>query len=406
MQLDNRSHNRNHILEIIIPFFGVLEPYKISVLPVTAILLFAIVLFHHKGKVYLPKSILPFVIFVGYTVLRDIFHMFFSVSDPISAQMNRLIEKCVLYVLIFAACGGGFDEKALFRWWKVAGVIFGAGMLYHVFQILVLQQGVQPINLIPGYDISHDPGMAYDRPTSFFSEPAAYVVSMMPLLFLAFKQKSFRWAALATFLIAISTSTVGVLLCAVLWLVFIAQEKKTKKTTWLYIGFVGLFAMLFFTLPIFSATLEKVREVSDGESTWGSRVEGPFQMVRAMRWDELPLGTNMLDTTRFVLRNVGKIPKDSAPYLHAIQNETVFFNTIALLIFRYGIVGLALFLFTFKGKLSKNFGGRLYAIMLLVAVFGQGAIAAPGVPLIVMLLYAAQQPAAMEEIPGRDNTTI
>lgn len=388
MQLESRRSPKNHILEILIPFFGVLEPYKISILPVTAILLAAVILFRNKGKICLSKALAPFAVFVGYMVVRDVFHMFFSVSDPLSAQMNRLIEKTVLYVLIFAACGNGFDEKALFRWWKIAGLIFGAGMIYHVFQLLVLGQQIRPINLIPGYDISHDPNMTYDRPTSFFSEPASYVVTMMPLLFLSLKRRSFIWAALSTFLIAISTSTVGVLLCGVLWLSFILMEKKSFKITVLYTAFVVLFVVLFLRLPIFADALQKVEDVSAGESTWGSRVEGPFQMIGAMKWQEFPLGTSLVDTTQFVLQRLEHFPRDSAPYQSAASDSTVFLNSVALVIFRYGLFGLWLFLRTFKGKFSRTFGGRMYAIMLVVAAFGQGAIVAPGVPLIVLLLYA------------------
>jgi len=408
MQLEKPSRNRTRILEILIPFFGVLAPYKIASIPLPAFLLLIIVfvqLLHTGGTLHLSRRLIPFVIFWGYTVLRDIFHMLFSVSVPVSSQLNRLIENTVLYLLIFVTCSHGVDENALFRWWKIAGVIFGLGMLYHVFQLLVLDQNIRPISIIPGYDISHDAGMDYDRPCSFFSEPASYIQSMMPLLFLSLKRKDFLWSALATFLIVVSTSTVGVLLCAVLWVAFIMLEKKSAKVTFLFLCFITIFVFLFLNLSIFSASLEKAQEVSSGESTWGSRVEGPFQIIGAMPWSDRILGSPILDTTEFVRLNIGKFPRDSSPYRYLLENRTMFLNTICLLIYRYGFVGLGLFLYTFMGKLSQKSECRLYAIMLLVAIWGQGSIATPGIPLIVMLLFATKQKAPTHTIIGPKETT-
>ena len=389
MQIEDRRSNRNHILEMLIPFFGVFEPYKISIIPVTAIILFVIIVSRGRMNFKITKQTQPYLMFVGYMVLRDVLHMFFSVSDPIGTQFNRLLESVVLYALIFVACNNDFDEGILFRWWKIAGVIFGVGMLYHVFQLFVLGQEVYPISVIPGYDIAHVAGETSLRPTSFFSEPAAYVVSMMPLLFLSLKRKSLKWSALSTFLIVVSTSTVGVILSAVLWMVFILSEKKSLRISVLYTSFVVLFVALFLYLPVFSDTLQKLEDVSAGESTWGSRVKGPFQMIAAMNWGELPFGTDILDFKEFVFRNLDKIPVQSVPYQRVMSGDDAFFNTIALIIFRYGIVGLFLYLRMFKGKLfNRRSEFNMYAIMMIVASFGQGSISSPSIPMIVLLLYA------------------
>ncbi len=388
MTLQKNTRVRNHIMEILLPFFVVLEPYRISILPMTAVLLFAIFLFRKDDRIFFSKKSAPFFAFFGYMVLRDLMHMFFSVSGPIGSQINRLIESSVLYLLIFLVCNDDFDEDRLFSSWKVAGVIFGAGMIYHVFLLLVLGQKITPISLIPGYDISHDIGMQYDRPCSFFSEPAAYVISMMPLLFLALRKRDFKWAAIATFLIVISTSTVGVILCAVLWISFILLEKKSWKITLFSLLFVAAFTLFMLNSPIFTDTMQKMQDVSEGESTWQSRVEGPFQMVGAMDWTELPFGTKLLDYKQFVHENYDELAY-SIPFQRISAGANVFLNTVAHLIFRYGLVGLFFFFLLFQGKIFvKNHPVRMYAIMLLVAAFGQGSIASPSIPLILLLLYA------------------
>ena len=383
---------RNHIMEIFLPFFGVFEPYKISIIPFTAIMLLAIILFRESRVLSVKKGAKPYIVFLVYMFFRDILHMVFSESVSVNSQFNRMLEYVVLYILIFFVCSGDFDENALFRWWKIAGTLFGIGMMYHVFQLLILNQPVHPISLIPGYDIAHDVDALYSRPTSFFSEPAAYVTSMLPLLFLSLKRQNFIWAAVSTFLIVVSTSTVGVVLTAIMWFLFIVFEKKSAKTVLLYGAFVAVFVALFLTLPIFSDTLKKLDAVTSGESTWGSRIAGPFDMIKAMKWYELPFGTSVLDTTKFVYSRMDRFNSHSSVFNYIHQGRDVFFNTFAMLIYRYGFIGLCLFLNTFKNKiLNKRYRARIYAVTMLIASFAQGSVADPAIAIIIMLLYANKE---------------
>ena len=72
-----------------------------------------------------------------------------------------------------------------------------------------------------------------------------------------------------------------------------------------------------------------------------------------------------------------------------LSGKDVFLNTIALVMYRYGIAGLALYLSIFRKKLfSVKYEARIYAIMMIVASFGQGFISSPSIPLIILLLYA------------------
>ncbi len=386
------TNKRNHILEILLPFLGLAEPYTISAIPVTAIILLLVILFRDglKGaKLSISKQAAPYLVFVIYKIIRDLFHMAFSISDPISVQFNRLFEDVVLFALIFIVCDTEFSEDVLYKWWKIAGIFFGAGMIYHVVQLLVLKNPIEPISLIPGYIIYNDKVEEFMRPTSFFSEPASYVTSMLPLLFLSLKRKDFKWSVISTFLIVISTSTVGVVLSAVLWIIFILFEEKSLKTTLLSLIFVALFIVLFMNLAIFSDALEKLLLVSQGDSTWGSRVEIPFQMVNAMTWKELPFGTNIIDTRTFAYNNIGYFLKYPTMIDSLGDGYGVFLNTIAYLIFRYGIVGLGLYLLTFKNKLfNKKYEARMYAIIMFVASFAQGSVADPGIAFIILLLYS------------------
>lgn len=392
--MDTRINNKkeSHLLEVLLPFLGVLAPYKVSIIPVTAIvLLIAFISKIRDGKITVYHKSQPFVIFFVYILLRDVLHMIFSDAGEFSTQANRMIEYSVMYILIFLVAGS-FNEDVLYKWWRIAGVIFGAGMLYHVVQILVFDKTVVPISLIPGYEIRADALDGATRPTSFFAEPAAYVNSMIPLLFLTLKRKDLKWAFLCTFLIIVSTSTVGVILSAALWILFILSERKSTRTTVAAILFICVFVVMFFNLAIFSDALEKFKSVTAGESSFGSRIQAPFEVIRLMDWRNLPFGNNVLDVKEFVLANRANLLSGTAVYQQAMNRDSVFLNTIAFLIFRYGIVGLGLFIMCFKNKVfNKDYGARMYAIILLIACFGQGSISDPGIPILLLILYTSNR---------------
>ena len=111
-------------------------------------------------------------------------------------------------------------------------------------------------------------------------------------------------------------------------------------------------------------------------------------MIKAMNWRELPFGTDIADTIRFVYENIEHFTSESRPYINAQMGKTVFMNTYCQLVFRYGIVGLLLFLRIFKGKVfNKKYEARIYAITMLVAAIAQSTTASPNVPMIMLLLY-------------------
>ena len=392
MNIKNERKRSGHFLELALPFLPLIEQYKIASIPVSAIVLFIVIFFRQiKGKIFISNACRPYSVFLLYIIVRDFLHMMYSDGGALSVQVNRMIEYIVLYCLIFMACSI-FDEDYLFKYWKLAGIIYGLGMIYHVVLIKFYNIPIIPITIIPRYKLRFDSFIPTMRPTSFFAEPAAYVSAMLPLLFLSLKRKNISWAILTTFLIVISTSTVGVLLSAALWIGFIFLEKKSLKVTALTIAIVLVFTFFFLNLDIFDATFLKFNAVVNGGSTFGSRIKAPLEVLQLMDFKNLIFGNNVLNVKDFVLQNAMRLPSDSAAYEAAMARNDVFLSTVPYLIFRYGIFGLFLFLFTFKGKIfNQKYGARLYTIMLLIAVFGQGNVAKPNINLILLIIYSINE---------------
>ena len=107
----NRKKER-HLLEMLLPFLGVLAPYKISIIPVTAIVL--LIIWLSKWKLSISSKVIPFFIFFSYMVFRDLLHLAFSEAGTVSSQINRMLEYSVLYLLVFFIADS-FDEAKLYR---------------------------------------------------------------------------------------------------------------------------------------------------------------------------------------------------------------------------------------------------------------------------------------------------
>ena len=128
-----------------------------------------------------------------------------------------MIEYIVIYFLVFIICSQSLDEDRLFKVWKIAGVIYALGLLIQVIQIYFLGQRIAPISIIPGYELRTEGNIAQLRPSSFFAEPASFVIAMLPLEFLSIKRKDYKWAVFTTISILLSASTVGIILSVILW---------------------------------------------------------------------------------------------------------------------------------------------------------------------------------------------
>ncbi len=396
LQNRGKGNIRMHLLEILLPFLGLLVQYKVSIIPLSVIAMVVIIFF--QGKICFRKTCGPYFLYLGYILMRDVFHILFSNYSDVSVQLNIIINYTVQFLLIFTICSNDFDENILYKWWKIAGTIFGIGMVYHVVQIMIFHNPVNPISIIPGYLMRSDALDGSMRPVSFFAEPASYVTSMMPLLFLALKKKDLKWAIISTFLIVISTSTVGVALAAVLWITFIIFEKKNKKITISAIFFIVIFVVSFMNLSVFSDTLSKLQEVSEGGSTWGSRIQGPFEIIGVMKWYELLFGSNFLVVRDFVGAHLSQFSAGSVVLSIYNLGRDFFLNSVASVIYRYGIVGLILILSTFKNKIfNKKYEARMYVIMLLVASVAQGLVFDPNICIMLPLLYANKMNKTIEK---------
>lgn len=373
-----RTRSRGHYIEIFLPFYLLLSQYSFSAVNIgmLGLAIVAVVTIVNNGfKFTWHREYREFLVFLIYVLFKDIMNIVFG-SSEVSAQINRILEYLMVYVLVFLVCRKSFCEDTLYKTWKFAGFIYSAGLLYHLVMISILGKSILPIAILPGSFISNEQFyLPMMRPESFFVEPTGFAGALLPLEFLALKRKDYKVAVLSTLFIFASTSTVGVVLSAVLWgcTLLSAGISRVKKVGLMLLG--GLLCVAFISLPMFEESLEKVLDAAKGGSTVGSRILCGFEVVGTQTPLSLITGTSFNEVKDYIELNISKFSEDSMVMLYYKHKGTVFLNTFSQLIFKYGIIGLLLFLQIFVSRLkNKRYEAKAFIAMYLVSIFAQSAL--------------------------------
>ena len=370
------KESRKHYIEYLLPFFHLLASYKFG--PVSAstlglLITGALIVFENHGKFSVGKEFKPYLYFLGFVIFRDTLRIFLG-SDSVQTQINRMLEYILTYVLVFIVCSRDFDEEKLYKIWKIAGLIYTLGLLFHIFQIYILgYRIINPISLIPGYKLSEVAGIKTTRPSSFFPEPAAFVCAMLPLEFMALRRRDIKVAILTTLAILASTSTVGAILSIIRWVTTFLQRDLKARTKIIMIVATALMIYVFANIDIFSNAFTKFILVAEGGSTFGSRVTGSFEIVSAENWLEKIIGTNYNEVKGFISAHSFSFLQKSIVQVYWRSGEgNVFLNTFGQLFFKYGLIGFLLFMIPLVKYLrNKLFEAKPFVIMMMFAIFGQ-----------------------------------
>ena len=324
-------------IELLLPFFMLFAQYRIGPVSIVTVLLLIVavlIVLRESANLCYSLKFWPYYLFLGYIIVCDVFSALLG-PDPMQTEINRMTEYVVMFLLVFIVCSQSFDENRLYKCWKIAGCVFTMGILYHVVQIYVLKQSISPICIIPGYELRAEDAYDQFRPSSFFAEPAAFTNSMLPLLFLSLKRKDFKWAVFCTISILMSTSTVGVILSVVLWVMTLVIEKSSFKKKIVAIFVAAPIVWMFFSMEIFSVTQSKFFAVTDGESTFGSRVLTGLELVQNMPNSDLIFGSRYGNVVNYVTDNLNQF-SGCETLLYYWKCRRLFLNAFSQSIFNMG----------------------------------------------------------------------
>ena len=340
----NNLKKTNTGICLLLPFFTLLAPYKIGLISASLLLLFIIALFYCvqvKFSIRWTRIHSSYCAFLIWVFFKDILRAL-SANVPM-ASINRMVEYIFCFFIIFIIMDIEVDELLLYRCWKIAGLIYIFGLLYHIFCLYVIRKPISPLTIIPGYSLRDSELLeGMNRPTSFFSEPAAFAWAMIPLEFLSLRRRDIKWAIISTLSILASTSTIGIVLSFVLWGFCFYKNKMPRKVKLLLLVSAVAVLIAFVKLPYFENSFSKLISVIERKNTFGSRVRVGYEVVESLSLGQKCFGTLSTSVMDYVGRNLSLFI-DKPTTIVYFQDKRIFLNAFSQLIFFYGIIGAVLY---------------------------------------------------------------
>lgn len=351
--------NQVGFLELCIAIYPILSGYAYGILHGSYffIILFALFALTKKQHYVNMKMLAILIIFY-------FFHEFFLIFiiNIKSYFINNTIT-CLLSCLSIFPIVKSLNYKKFVGSLNWVSLICILGLLY---QFILIKAGytVHPLKLpfMPSPPSDSRLYEIIERPTSFFWEPAAFVTFMMIPLFISLKEKNFIWSGIIIFSMFLSTSSTGILLSMLMLIVYIFTQKIKLKTR-LGILILGAGLLYFFiTNDIFEYGRNKI-ENTDIEKT--SRIiNGPL-LLNSLTTNEIIWGIPAANTEDYIKNN-------SLPGFLYTHTGTIFISTFFLILAKYGILGLLLYLSLYFSIFLRNKSVLPYIVVIYLSMFFQG----------------------------------
>lgn len=315
----------------------------------------------------------PLVIYTAYLCCYFLYCAYFG-----SAQVENLLFVTLfrypITTLIVMVVSQHIDFNAMYKTWKVLSLIVCAVLLVQVVQIHVLHQTVSTIVLIPGQSggqLVDVWGREINRPVTFFTEPAMEVAFLAPMLFFSLIKEEKKLAYFLSICILLTTSTTGLVVLAIIWGIqlFNSEIPRSQKLKYAFVALIGV--LLFFTLPVFHSSVEKLQLELSGESSNAfSRVYSGWMLYENLDMNGQIFGLPDFNFTRYIKMHGGMYGEFVSQSRMADEDASFFFNTAQHVMLRSGIIG-----------------GVLYSYMLLKLYKGLDKIAFPYFMVIVVSMF-------------------
>lgn len=364
--IEKKQKTKISLIEIFIPLFCLLSQYEIAGVQ-GGILCGSVVVclyFIRYRELNLYKPL--FVLFL-FMLFHDIIKAF-SIGFNVGIWIER-----VIYLLLLGCIRKRVDEENLYKVWKVIGVVCIFGLFYQSFQVYILGQSVSTIKLLPFLESnSENYLLKYNRPHSFFLEPAAYCTWMLPWLCMCMKRKKTVWMILISLSILLSTSSTGILMTGVIWLFYAFASARNEGKYFNSLMIVGILIIgisVFTNLSFFTIALNKLTNISVKDTSNSVRLILGFQLFWAAPFIYKLLGIPYMNVENYLRSGEVALNKYK---LNLSISYLGFVNAIGNCMLVYGVVGLGLYLKLFWNIWKEtDFYNKCYVLICIISIFGQ-----------------------------------
>lgn len=345
----------------------VFSSYEILGMSLTYVLLgiYVIYTWFIRGKrfILLDKS---FLFFMMVLLVHEIIMIFVHSSDA-KTIINNIIG-AIIAVAIVGTLSSGINLEKLKRAYYIIAVIVSLGLLYHAILVYGLGRAVTPIQLIPGL-ISHSTLQwehSLMRPMSCFIEPQAYATFMIPAIFFLLNDKKMIGALAATICVLLSTSSLGILMCAVMWLFVLVDSDLSLQMKIVIVALGIAFLVAVLQSNIFQFAFNKIENI---DTSSDARLSQGFIIYSQMPFGDQVLGIGKRSLVNYILNHNIYVPR--MKYATDVGKWS-YVTTIAGILIYYGLVGVFSFGIFVAGQIKKkNFMIKEFIVLLVAISFGQ-----------------------------------
>lgn len=354
----------NHFgwLEMLFAMYLILCGYEMFFSSSILVAILMVVLAASRRRIKYEFSIdKPIIVFLIYYFIHDAI-VLFGVGQ--FSFLNSYVGNAIILLSIPIIAKALQYKKMLscLNWVAIFSVI---GLLYHVY-IVFLGGHVTPIQL-PFLSMNKERvqnlvDLNFMRPTSFFVEPQAFVSFILVPLFLSLYHKKYIWSSILIISLFLSSSTTGIITAfLILFFYFFNPDRKSKAKLLQVCLVLLVMIFLYYILvhsQLFSVGYDKFQRTEFSSS---ERLTQGLSLVSSMNWLEYIFGVQFFTPVDYCMANGLSNLID--------ENGMVYISTIWSMIFRYGIVGLCLYLYIFLFYLKKKKELFPYIIVYIITLF-------------------------------------
>lgn len=328
------------------------------------------------------------ILFTGYCVIR---YQDFPVFKPLSFYTIWYVLVLLSTVLVFGhesnlgywfrllqiiICGycvaiiaKHLDKDALYKSWKILGLIVCAAVAFQFFQTFFLHQSVLPIRLLPvrAEELMRNENWTTlsNRPVAFFTEPSMVVAFLTPVLLFAQQKKELLVSIIISVAILLSGSTSGVIALAIMWGMSFFSNRLSKTYKLFYAIIIILAVFAFMNSSIFSGSMEKINfELSGESSNMDVRTMRGWWVFGALDTRAQLLGITDYDISAYVYGNASEFTWQTG------YEQNFYLNTVQRLLIQTGIVGAVLYVWMLiRLWLSTSKTIKPYLAVVIVSMF-------------------------------------
>lgn len=295
-----------------------------------------------------------------YFIYRYFNHLYYSKS--LTAIIYPSLWISLLYFIVFFE---DINLKQFIKFYKILALIVIA--FFYLQEFTYFTTGYRISGLMPGLPIylegvddanSYINELTYtERSSSFFSEPAALVQFLIPLLAIFFfdKEQSNRyfWIGLLGFTLLMTRSGNALLGLLVIFIIFVFKilQKSSIIIKILYISSILILGSIALKIYINSEIGEELLERQEEITEMDEKSSGFFRIFRGyFVYDEYSPNEKF-----FGIDDITIIEKITDSSIVATDSHVnLYFNAIQSILLRTGIIGLFIFLMFLRSLWLKN----------------------------------------------------